>query len=539
MEIDAEATFVNFSSPISTDSCSPNTGTDNGMAFGVTDHTMLPSYPPLSTYGTMAEKLFDPSFPNNHFAVNHHLHLHPAMPGPGNTAYDEAIDLESIEMLLNEPFPDLGPPPVPIRLPRQDEEPPRIKESAYAPPPDGLTTSISNPNSPSELYRRRTTHLTSTESLRTNGRSARNSRSSARSPRNFMHVRATSPMFPDHSTPLVSHHSSTTSLTSTKSDPFGTISSRHSHVSDPGVYAIQNNNSSVNSPAAMSTQDSPKFVFAQTQLPQVLESTTRSSMELEMPIKFVRKIVDLDKRILKLQAERAKWLEKAQQTKSETPPGVEEKWIHPVEKSPENGRIHLYIFPIGIYALDEPLYEEANSLLRRIGGLHFDLHSSILVLKNVCYKGMIFQPDISTCFAFIKSLLQDGQKLKLAWSITGVYRIQLDTEPSNPDAVPQELVDSLSAANEVLKAAQHMTLVHTHIETKLQHVKEMAMEKLHSCDNICQKLGIIDRERRNQIKSVVEGNCTTLSSAERVWPQFYQMATETIQAITECIHPSS
>lgn len=349
-------------------------------------------------------------------------------------------------------------------------------------------------------------------------------------------------MFPDHSMPLrtVSRQSSNASLASTRSDP--------SHLSglhcDPAYdpHTLQNGiDYGMNSPSVLGHGDSnsPKFIFGQT--PGVLTNSTKSNMELEMPMKFARKITELDRRILKLQAERSKLLEKAQQNKSDTPPAIEEKWPMQVEKVQEKGRVHVYIFPLGIHALDEPLYEEASTLLRHVGGLHYDLQSKIVNLWNVTScKGMSTLPEISTCFNYIKSLLPEHQKLKLTSSITGLYR--LDTEllhVHGGETVPQEFLDSLGAANDVLKSAQHITHTHKHIETKLQYVQKLATEKVQNCDSICQSLGIMDRERRSQIRSVLEGNCTAVTSASREWPQYYRIATETIQAITECVHPPS
>ena len=347
-------------------------------------------------------------------------------------------------------------------------------------------------------------------------------------------------MFPDHSMPLstvsVSRHPSSASLASTRSDP-----SRHSVLLYDDPHTLQNGvDSTMNSPSISVHGDSnsPKFTFGQ-QTPGLLTNTTKSNMEVEMPMKFARKITELDRRILKLQAERSKLLEKAQQNKSDTPPAIniEEKWPLPVEKVAEKGRVYLYIFPLGIHALDEPLYEEASTLLRHVGGLHYDLQSKIVNLRNMCCKGMSSLPEISTCFAYIKSLLLEHQKLKLTCSITGLYR--LDTELHSGEIVPQEFVDSLCTANDVLKSAQHITHTNTHIQTKLQQVQELATQKVMNCDDICQNLGILDRERRTQIRSVLEGNCTAVASAIREWPQYYRVATETIQAITECVHPPS
>ncbi len=455
------------------------------------------------------------------------------------TSYDsQSVDLDSIDMLLNDPMgADLG--PQPIRLPRLEEEPPRTKESAYSstlPFPQRSGSCRSNPHSPNTLKTsRRYRSNVSTNSLKS------------------LSKRVSSPVFPDYSTPLssvsLSRHPSITSLcSSTKSDPFSYIAP--SVRSDPGPYRVHNcGDSAIYSPSVLSAQDSPRFVFTSTasstqSIPTAAENSSRSCMEIAMPMKLARKITDLDKKILKLQADRSKLLEKAHQGKSASPldgkMSVDTRMI--TERSSEIGRVHLYIVPLGIHALDEPLYEDANAILRQVGGLYFDYQSSVDNLRSICCKGMIHLPEISTCFAYIKSLLNENQCLKLGNTVSGLYRIQLDFDSNvsgQPDAgtVPAEFVESLRVANQVMQCAQQITRAYPTVQMHLQQVRQMASTKADGCDTICQNLGIVDRERRTQIKSVLEGNCTIMSSVERVWPRYYQVATETIKTITECIHP--
>ncbi len=463
-------------------------------------------------------------------------------PAVSATSYDsQSVDLNSIDMLLNDPMgADLG--PQPIRLPRLQEEPPRTKESAYSSTlffPQRSASSRSNPHSPNTL------------------KSSRKHRSNvSNTSLKSLSKRVSSPIFPDYSTPLssvsLSRYPSVTSLcSSTKSDPFSNIAP--SVRSDPGPYRIHTNNncgdSAINSPSIMSAQDSPRFMFTSTEsstqnIPTSTENSSRSCMEIAMPMKLARKITDLDKKILKLQADRSKLLEKAHQGKSASPldgkMDVDTRMI--TEKSSEIGRIHLYIMPLGIHALDEPLYEDANVLLRQVGGLYFDYQSSVDNLRSVCCKGMVHLPEISTCFAYIKSLLNENQSLKLGNTPTGLYRIQLDLDSTasgqaDTGTVPIEFVESLQVANQVLQCAQKITKAYPTVQMRLQQVRQMASTKADGCDVVCQNLGIVDRERRTQIKSVLEGNCTIMSSVERVWPRYYQVATETIKTITECIHP--
>ena len=482
-------------------------------------------------------------------------------------SYHDGLDLESIdfERILSG---DLG--PHPVRIPRLEEEPPRNKESAFTGPQNSWLASPgrshSNPHSPQDMRQR--TLLVPNK--------ARASQQSSKSPRNLI-KRATSPVFPDQSTPLssvsLSRHPSLTSLScsSTMSDPFTTVSVAAQ--SDPGPRAATNRelydyraecntavDSAIHSPS-MSLQESPSYLFSGSEAssPQLLIKSSRTCMELEMPQKYVRKIVDLDRRILKLQAERAKVLEKAHQT---NPAGTGPKavvgranvdgWLLNDVKETEMCSVPLYIFPLGIQEFDDPMYEAANSILRHVGGLYYDLKSSIGSLRNICCKGVLIRTEISTCFAYIKSLLRNNQKLKLSNSEatdTKSYRIQVDNETGTLDgnevlgsideSQSHEFITALTAANYVLRCAQKVSNSYSSVQTELQQVREMATKTASDFEITCNKQGIVDRERRNQLKSVLEGNCTTLASAQRVWPQYYQVATETIRTITECIHPSS
>ncbi|XP_064391433.1 uncharacterized protein LOC135339291 [Halichondria panicea] len=461
------------------------------------------------------------------------------------TSYDsQSVDLDSLDMLLNDPMgADLG--PQPVRLPRLEEEPPRTKESAYSSSTLFLPhrgSSRSNPHSPIDIRvksdtlksSRRHRGVVSTASLKS------------------LSKRVSSPIFPDYSTPLssvsLSRHPSITSLcSSTKSDPFSNVTP--SVRSDPGPYRIHANNnadSASESPSVMSAQDSQRFLFTSSassteNIPVSSENSSRSCMEIAMPMKLARKITDLDKKIMKLQADRSKLLEKAKVTGPfNEVMNVDTRML--TERSSEIGRIHLYIVPLGIHALDEPLYEDANATLRQVGGLYFDYQSAVDSLRSNCCKGMVRLPDISTCFAYIKSLLNENQRLKLGNSIAGFCRIQLDLDTATASgyadgSVPTEFVESLRVANQVMQCAQQITKAYPTVQMHLQQVRQTAAAKADKCDTICQSLGIIDRERRTQIKSVLEGNCTIMSSVERVWPQYYQVATETIKTITECIHP--
>ena len=383
-------------------------------------------------------------------------------------------------------------------------------------------------------------------------------RSTSKYTRHF--TRSKSPMFPDQSTPLssisLSRQASISSISSsTKSDPFSAPSIANSVRSDPGVYRYEiHSDSAINSPTCL--QDSPKFVFTDVSQAtscsppaQPHDIPSRTCLELEMPMKDSRKISEIDKKILELQAKRSKLLEKVHQAKSSgTGPmphvgrgDIDGHWLRTMTDKPSDiGKVLLYIFPLGIREFDEPVYEEANAILRQVGGMYFDLQMALANLRDIYCKGSVLVPEISTCFAYIRSLLNDNQRLKLTKLSSGIYRIQLDLESNGTSdgPIPHEFYEILNVANEVLMSAQRITQSYPSMQMNLQMVRQRASKKVTHFESICSKLEIIAGERKNHIRSVLEGYCTAIASAERVWPQYYQVATDTISTITECIHPS-
>lgn len=443
--------------------------------------------------------------------------------------------------------PDVGPPPV--RL-----EPPTVDTTLGG--NDTAYLSMSSPTFYGEAHSSPHSPMSVGDPAHRKGFGGINKtypKSKTKSSRRLM-LRATSPMFPDQSTPLriLKRQPSVSSITSNRSaDQVSTFSFPYSTNSDPSYYSIPNAcESGLNSPSVGSStgHNSPSIEsLSGTASPQRsagMEGSSRSCLELEIPAKYARKINDLDKRILKLQGDRSKILEKIHQTKSASSGLIADvrssdmdMWLFS-EKLPEMGKAHLYIIPLGIHELDEPLYDDASKLLREVGGMYLDLQTSINILRSICCKGMFVPAEISTCFAYIKSLLHKNHNLKLS-NLEGMYSIQLDMEEMPPEEVlPMEFAEAMSAANQVLKCAQCITAAYVTVQMDLQKMRQVAVGKLDSCNAICQKLDLVDREKRNYIRTVLEGNCTTMASAERVWPQYYQAATQTIKTITECIHPS-
>ena len=128
MEIEAEMAMARYS-PLSVDSY--GAVSDGGVSdsaailtINMMDQTSPPRVqthvrPPL--YSAQTRSLSDPNFLHQHQLVN-------ASPGVPYCIDDSMIDFDAIEALaLLEPHSDLGPPPMPVRLTRLDEEPPKNK----------------------------------------------------------------------------------------------------------------------------------------------------------------------------------------------------------------------------------------------------------------------------------------------------------------------------------------------------------------------------------------------------------------------------
>ena len=358
--------------------------------------------------------------------------------------------------------------------------------------------------------------------------------------------RATSPMFPDQSTPL----SSICSLSRQPSiSSLSTSSTGVTVHSDPEAYRYKiQTDSAIHSPAT-SQLDSPQFNFMGPESPTATqpESASRLCLEVEMPAKYSREIHKMDKKILELLAKRSKVLEKAKSFGTGPMPHIgredaimELHW-NGMDKPSDIGKVLLYIFPLGIREFDEPVYEEANAILRRVGGLYFDLQRALTNLREICCKGTILTPEISTCFAYIRSLLNVNQRLKLTDLTNGIYKIQLDLDNGMSDgSIPHahEFNIALNAANEVLMSAQHITQLYPTTQQNLQKVKQRASDKVANFEQICGRLGIVAGERKSHIKTVVEGYSSAIEVAGRVWQQYYHVAMDTISTITGCIHPS-
>ena len=259
-------------------------------------------------------------------------------------------------------------------------------------------------------------------------------------------------------------------------------------------------------------------------------STSKSALKIEMPIRYVKKITDLDRKILKLQAERAKLLEKGQSKVADDLEGSFESRHGSIESK---SSVQLHYYAVGIPELDGACYNEGNFLLTSIGGINNDYRVAV---ENVCEKcnEKKTNENISNCLLYMKTLLVGHQCLKLHQVDGGFY--QLLVQPEDSQMICSDLSQALAAANELLRITLQIVNSSMVVENRLKLVIETVHQLVQSCEATCDHLGITD-ERKVQIKNVLEGNQIALETALRLWPKSFSMAKNTLQAITNSMHP--
>jgi len=357
-------------------------------------------------------------------------------------------------------------------------------------------------------------------------------------------LRSSSPVFPEQSTPLRNVPLlSSKNCISTSSEKFKIVSaaSIDSAAPDPQPNCNPNNTSPLVFPTNFGTSG---FTFTSTNSMSDL-TPTKHFVELDIPSKYAKKISELDKKIMKLQAERSIILEKVSQTKEcrtnfSSFDHCEDSFLWK-DKATElaMASVKIYICSVGIKELDEPLYDEGNTLLRRLGGLHLDLQAALDMLKRICFKNSSYLGGIAECFSHIKGLLSEGQTLSLLNSdgICTIQLEQLENESNTESAQGFRLKEALESVNRALHCAQFITLSHSGILADLGMAKEAAKDKIAILNKVILQNGLADREKMT-ISTILEGNYITMTSAERVWSQYYRMASETISMVTEILHPS-
>lgn len=277
-----------------------------------------------------------------------------------------------------------------------------------------------------------------------------------------------------------------------------------------------------------SSSQSP-VAFCESPIPSMPPSTTKSALKIEMPIRYVKKITDLDRKILKLQAERAKLLEKGQSKVDDLENSFESRRGSVDFKS----SVQVHYYAVGIPELDGACYNEGNLLLTSIGGINNDYKVAVETLCEACNEKKS-SDNVSQCLAHMKTLLVGHQSLKLHQMEGGLY--QLLVQPNDPQMICHDLSQALAVANKLLKITQQIVGSSTIVENRLKIVIETVCQLVTGCEATCDHLGIID-ERKVQIKNVLEGNQIALETALRLWPKSCMSAKNTLQAITNSMHP--
>ena len=368
-------------------------------------------------------------------------------------------------------------------------------------------------------------------------------------------VRTKRPVFPESSTPLSELKSySSTSLSSRSSTVLSDGSYPGTFASDPGHCdvseaarvnpledkQVQQFIAEVLKPRKKLYLDqedefeksaslSP-VALCESPVPPMPPSTSKSALKIEMPTRYVKKITDLDRKILKLQAERAKLLEKGQ---SKVGDDLEASFESRRGSVDTKSSVQVHYYAVGIPELDGACYNEGNFLLASIGGINNDFRVATETLCEKCNEKKSSE-NISNCLLYMKTLLVAHQSLKLHQMDGSLY--QLLVQPDDPKMICQDLSQTLAAANELLKITQQIVGSSTIVENRLKLVIETVHQLVQSCEATCDNLGIID-ERKVQIKNVLEGNQIALETALRLWPKSSLAAKNTLQAITNSMHP--
>ena len=369
-------------------------------------------------------------------------------------------------------------------------------------------------------------------------------------------VRTKLPVFPESSTPLseLKSFSSTCSLSSKSSTVMSDGSYPGTFASDPGhcdvsdatcVNPVEDNQiqqfiAEVLKPRKKlyleQDDESEKSVslspvaLCESPVPPMPSSVSKSALKIEMPSRYVKKITDLDRKILKLQAERAKLLEKGQ---SKVGDDLESSFEGRRGSIDTKSSVQVQYYAVGIPQLDGACYNEGNFLLGSIGGINNDFRMAIESLCEKCNEKKSSE-NISNCLLYMKTLLVGHQSLRLHQMDDSLY--QLLVQPDNPQMICRDLSEALAAANELLKITQQIVGSSTIVENRLKLVIETVQQLVQSCEATCDHLGIVD-EQRAQIKNVLEGNQIALETALRLWPKSSLAAKNTLQAITNSMHP--
>lgn len=283
------------------------------------------------------------------------------------------------------------------------------------------------------------------------------------------------------------------------------------------------------------TEVTMEFIQLRSVLHSAASSAARVPMVVELSRDFSRQLEKIENGLLKLQAEKARLVKQARDTLH---------MVAPSSKSPCALETSKNVSPLAVcrtgrIGIDTPHLDEANNLLSAIGGLHQELESAARGLfSSVCSRGQSHQP--ANTLAMIKeSLSYLQEQLLKTTNLTlhqcpqnGLYQVEHVISSQNQESEEDSFSQHLSLLNQVLKYAQFITLSNAIVRERLASLLSIAKQRLSSVELLYTSNEL---QQREQVKSVLEGNCVVLSIAEDVWQQEHQVASDIIRIITQSL----
>lgn len=316
--------------------------------------------------------------------------------------------------------------------------------------------------------------------------------------------------------------------------PISNISGRGKYSSGKGLH---NNNTgspkmaalqsvlplrSASDPQVISCLPNPAFISSI----QTLSPPVRIPFLVKLPAQYSQQMEDVNRRLLKLQAEKGRLLKQLHESSLLTGPSV-------TTQATGKGTALVSLAPTGQPDIDQNTVEESNSLLLTIGGLRSSLESATERLLSLCSSGHSSVDTITDCFPFILGLVPMHAQLKLKES-NGISLFQIECEPSTGSGknASGALDMMLEATNEVLVCAQvvqsHSSLIEAQL-LSLQRQIQLCVPAIELSTADC------NIDQRSNVRSVVEGNAAVLSAMVLAWQEYYHTATDTVTNITESL----
>lgn len=265
-------------------------------------------------------------------------------------------------------------------------------------------------------------------------------------------------------------------------------------------------------------------------------------MKLDSP-QYVEQFEDIERKLLKLHSDKARLIQTVQDKLGVTTEHHNNSnscnSSHAAAKS--SGKIHLSVLPTGQTEFDNGFIEEVNSLLLTIGGLYSTFESSLDKVISLCSSAQPSIANISDCFPYILSLLAPKSYLQLQEDpSTKLIQVECksllasNTQSAACSDLSPSLRIMLEALNEAIKLAQSIQQQGPSIHEALSFHLDRIRSHRECLDNNSQGM-ICSNEVRSNIRHVLTGNHTILTSVVRIWRERCQVATDTLTNISECL----